>query len=76
MVSTMAWWLILLVGVVLGLIVVVLAALPLRGRMTGLFMARTALEERVAAAQRLQAKLEQLQVDVESAAEKVPRSRS
>ncbi|MGH8793330.1 MAG: hypothetical protein ACRDXX_11870 [Stackebrandtia sp.] len=68
----MTWWMILLAGFALGVIVLVIAAMALRRKVPELRMALTALDERKKAAERLQGRLERMQSDVDALQTKLP----
>ena len=62
----MAWWLILVIGFVAGVILLVLVVLPLRGRAAALAAALGRLESRAGKAQELQERVADVQEQLAS----------
>ncbi|ADD44099.1 hypothetical protein [Stackebrandtia nassauensis] len=68
----MQWWLILLIGLGFGVLVVAVAGLAVRSRMTDLQMALTTLDEHKLAGERLGQRAEKLQADIERLQARIP----
>ena len=68
----MAWWLILVVAAVIGVIVIGIAIASVRGKLPGLRAGLIVLDERRSAAMRLQNRLEGLKTEAEELQAKIP----
>lgn len=68
----MEWWLILLLGVVIGVAVVAWATMATRSKLPALRKQLVVLDEHKAAAMRLQERLAALQADAEALQAKMP----